>query len=70
MMFQNEANLQIVKEAGMVNGDYRLISDSGVNTDYFPLQYILKGMTERKVSHHTHSDFYSNERLNNCRVRK
>lgn len=38
MMFQNETNMNIALQAGMVKGDYRLIPGSGVNTDRYPLQ--------------------------------
>lgn len=38
MMFQNETNMRVAMEAGMVKGDYKLIPGSGVNTDRYPLQ--------------------------------
>lgn len=38
IMFQNETNMKLALEAGMVKGDYKLIPGSGVNTERFPLQ--------------------------------
>lgn len=38
MMFQNATNMQLAIDAGMVNGDYKLIPGSGVNTERYPLQ--------------------------------
>lgn len=38
IMFQNETNMKLALEAGMVEGDYKLIPGSGVNTERFPLQ--------------------------------
>lgn len=38
MMFQNETNMKVVIEQGMVKGKYRLIPGSGVDTDRYPLQ--------------------------------
>ncbi len=38
MMFQNETNMKVAIKAGMVNGDYKLIPGSGVDTDRYPLQ--------------------------------
>lgn len=38
MMFQNATNMQVAIDQGMVNGDYKLIPGSGVNTDRYPLQ--------------------------------
>lgn len=38
IMFQNETNMKLAVEAGMVKGDYKLIPGSGVNTERFPLQ--------------------------------
>lgn len=38
MMFQNEANMRVAIESGMVKGAYRLIPGSGVNTSRFALQ--------------------------------
>ena len=38
MMFQNETNMNVAIQAGMVKGKYRLIPGSGVDTDRYPLQ--------------------------------
>ena len=38
MMFQNETNMNVAIEQGMVKGKYRLIPGSGVDTDRYPLQ--------------------------------
>jgi galacturonosyltransferase len=38
MMFQNETNMKVAIEAGMVKGKHRLIPGSGVDTDRYPLQ--------------------------------
>lgn len=38
MMFQNETNMKVAIDAGMVNGEYRLIPGSGVDTNRYPLQ--------------------------------
>lgn len=38
MMFQNETNMKVAIEQGMVKGKYRLIPGSGVDTDRYPLQ--------------------------------
>lgn len=38
MMFQNETNMKLAIDAGMVKGKYRLIPGSGVDTDRYPLQ--------------------------------
>lgn len=38
MMFQNETNMQVAIDQGMVKGKYRLIPGSGVDTDRYPLQ--------------------------------
>lgn len=38
IMFQNETNMKLALEAGMVKGDYKLIPGSGVDTERFPLQ--------------------------------
>lgn len=38
MMFQNETNMKVAIDQGMVKGKYRLIPGSGVDTDRFPLQ--------------------------------
>lgn len=43
MMFQNETNMNIALQAGMVKGKYRLIPGSGVNTDRYPLQSYPEG---------------------------
>ena len=38
MMFQNETNMKVAIETGMVKGKHRLIPGSGVDTDRYPLQ--------------------------------
>lgn len=38
IMFQNATNMRIAINAGMVNGNYKLIPGSGVNTERYPLQ--------------------------------
>ncbi len=38
VMFQNETNMKLAKESGMVKGDIKLIPGSGVNTEKFVLQ--------------------------------
>ena len=38
IMFQNSTNMKLAVEQGMVDGDYRLIPGSGVDTQRFPLQ--------------------------------
>lgn len=38
MMFQNETNMHVAIDQGMVKGKYRLIPGSGVDTDRYPLQ--------------------------------
>ncbi len=38
MMFQNETNMKVAINHGMVKGKYRLIPGSGVDTDRYPLQ--------------------------------
>lgn len=38
IMFQNETNMKLALQAGMVKGNYKLIPGSGVNTERFPLQ--------------------------------
>lgn len=38
MMFQNETNMKVAIEQGMVKGKYRLIPGSGVDTNRYPLQ--------------------------------
>ena len=43
MMFQNETNMNVAINAGMVKGKYRLIPGSGVNTDRYPLQPYPEG---------------------------
>ena len=43
MMFQNAINMQMAIDEGMVNGDYKLIPGSGVNTDRYPLQSYPEG---------------------------
>lgn len=43
MMFQNETNMKVAIDAGMVKGKYRLIPGSGVDTDRYPLQSYPEG---------------------------
>lgn len=43
MMFQNETNMRIAIDQGMVKGKYRLIPGSGVDTDRYPLQPYPEG---------------------------
>lgn len=43
MMFQNETNMKVAIDAGMVKGKYRLIPGSGVDTDRYPLQPYPEG---------------------------
>jgi galacturonosyltransferase len=43
MMFQNETNMNVAINAGMVKGKYRLIPGSGVNTERYPLQPYPEG---------------------------
>ena len=43
IMFQNETNMKLALEAGMVKGDYKLIPGSGVNTERFSLQPYPEG---------------------------
>lgn len=43
MMFQNETNMKVAIDAGMVKGKYRLIPGSGVNTERYPLQAYPEG---------------------------
>ncbi|MCQ2445910.1 MAG: glycosyltransferase family 4 protein [Clostridia bacterium] len=38
LMFQNETNMRLAQEMGMVKGEYHLIPGSGVNTERYPLQ--------------------------------
>lgn len=38
IFFQNEENMKLAIQHGMVHGDYKLIPGSGVNTERFPLQ--------------------------------
>lgn len=38
IMFQNEANMNMIKQLGLIRGDYKLIPGSGVNTSRFILQ--------------------------------
>ena len=38
IMFQNETNMKVAINAGMVKGAYKLIPGSGVDTDRYPLQ--------------------------------
>lgn len=43
IMFQNETNMKVAIDAGMVKGKYRLIPGSGVNTERYPLQAYPEG---------------------------
>jgi len=43
MMFQNETNMHVAIDQGMVKGKYRLIPGSGVDTDRYPLQSYPEG---------------------------
>ncbi len=43
MMFQNETNMKVAINAGMVKGRYRLIPGSGVAIDRYPLQSYPEG---------------------------
>lgn len=43
VMFQNETNMKVAIDAGMVKGDHMLIPGSGVDTDRFPLQPYPEG---------------------------
>ena len=43
MMFQNETNMKVAINAGMVKGRYRLIPGSGVAIDRYPLQPYPEG---------------------------
>lgn len=43
MMFQNETNMKVALNAGMVKGRYRLIPGSGVAIDRYPLQPYPEG---------------------------
>ena len=43
VMFQNETNMKIAMENGMVKGKIKLIPGSGVNTERFPLQEYPNG---------------------------
>lgn len=43
MMFQNETNMKVAIDQGMVKGKYRLIPGSGVDTDRYPLQSYPEG---------------------------
>lgn len=43
MMFQNETNMKLAIEQGMVKGKYRLIPGSGVDTNRYPLQPYPEG---------------------------
>lgn len=43
MMFQNETNMNVAIQAGMVKGKYRLIPGSGVDTERYPLQPYPEG---------------------------
>ena len=43
MMFQNETNMKVAMDQGMVKGKYRLIPGSGVDTKRYPLQPYPEG---------------------------
>ena len=43
LMFQNETNMNVAKEMGMIQGEYHLIPGSGVNTERYPLQPYPRG---------------------------
>lgn len=43
MMFQNETNMKVAIDQGMVKGKYRLIPGSGVDTERYPLQPYPEG---------------------------
>lgn len=43
MMFQNETNMKVAIDQGMVKGKYRLIPGSGVDIDRYPLQPYPEG---------------------------
>ncbi len=43
MMFQNETNMKVALNQGMVTGKYRLIPGSGVDTNRYPLQPYPEG---------------------------
>lgn len=43
MMFQNETNMNVAIDQGMVKGKYRLIPGSGVDTERYPLQPYPEG---------------------------
>lgn len=43
IMFQNEANMRLAFNRGLVAGKYKLLPGSGVNTDRFPLQAYPEG---------------------------
>jgi len=43
MMFQNETNMKVAIDQGMVKGKYRLIPGSGVDTGRYPLQPYPEG---------------------------
>lgn len=43
MMFQNETNMKVAIDEGMVKGRYRLIPGSGVDTERYPLQAYPEG---------------------------
>lgn len=43
MMFQNETNMKVAIDQGMVKGKYRLIPGSGVDTSRYPLQPYPEG---------------------------
>ena len=43
LMFQNQSNMELAKQLGMVNGEYHLLPGSGVNTERYPLQPYPEG---------------------------
>lgn len=43
IFFQNEANMKLAIQQGLVQGEYQLIPGSGVNTERFPLQDYPQG---------------------------
>lgn len=50
IMFQNEHNMNLAIEDGMVKGDCKLIPGSGVNTERFPLQDYPEGGDGKKIN--------------------
>lgn len=43
VMFQNSTNMQLALDSKMINGDYKLIPGSGVDTERYPLQPYPEG---------------------------